>query len=81
MSINRSANRHNLARIKRIVLNQPDLLNGEEFTDKELSIIKKRVIQGHTFKSIGEDYGVSHERARQIFTKCLYRLEKKVKVQ
>lgn len=42
-------------------------------TEKERIIFYKRFIQGRTLSSIGNDYGVTRERIRQISSKALGR--------
>ncbi|WP_423809818.1 sigma factor-like helix-turn-helix DNA-binding protein [Priestia koreensis] len=54
----------------------------DELTDREADILKKRMgffeLEPKTLEEVGQDYSVTRERIRQIESKALMKLRKKI---
>ena len=51
-----------------------DIMKYRKLTDNEIGAVLMRINYAMTFKAIGEDFGVTACRARQIYLKALQKL-------
>lgn len=66
----------NIDQVKRMIRNNPGLLDEIELTARNRQIVKKRM-EGKHFEDIGKDYNLSGERIRQICFSAFFKINKR----